>query len=120
MSSNDAVRQYLLDQLRRYEEEDAEYLAEELDASLLKQRLSRFNRWGWTQLSFAVIFVSALVMMVVPIFSATGDSVSLGGAAFLFALLVLVNRWERKKMIYEILALLADPEYQPESLVPWR
>jgi NADH:ubiquinone oxidoreductase subunit B-like Fe-S oxidoreductase len=119
MNSESAVRQHLLDRLRRLnEEDDAEYLAEELDASFLKQKVRDLNRWaaGWKKWIWAVALAFCFVIMLVPVATDLGESITFGGVAILVALLAIIHQWQRKKAIYEILTVMADPEYEPESL----
>ena len=119
MTSEEAVRQHLLDRLRSCDEEDgAEYLAEELDASFLKQKVRDLNRWaaGWKKWIWAVALAFCFVIMLVPVATDLGESITFGGVAILVALLAIIHQWQRKKAIYEILTVMADPEYEPESL----
>ena len=109
----------LLDRLRSCDEEDdAEYLAEELDASFLKQKVRDLNRWatGWKKWIWVVALAFCFVIMLVPVATDLGESITFGGVAILVALLAIIHQWQRKKAIYEILTVMADPEYEPESL----
>ena len=54
--------------------------------------------------------------MLVPVATDLGESITFGGVAILVALLAIMHQWQRKKAIYEILTVMADPEYEPESL----
>ena len=119
MTSEEAVRQHLLDRLRSCDEEDdAEYLAEELNASFLKQKVHDLNRWaaGWKKWIWAVALAFCFVIMLVPVATDLGESITFGGVAMLVGLLTIIHHWQRKKAIYEILTVMADPEYEPESL----
>ena len=119
MTSEEAVRQHLLDRLRSCDEEDgAEYLAEELDASFLKQKVRDLNRWaaGWKKWIWAVALAFCFVIMLVPVATDLGESITFGGVGMLVGLLAIIHQWQRKKAIYEILTVMADPEYEPESL----
>ena len=119
MTSEEAVRQHLLDRLRSCDEEDdAEYLAEELDASFLKQKVRDLDRWatGWKKWIWVVALAFCFVIMLVPVATDLGESITFGGVAILVALLAIIHQWQRKKAIYEILTVMADPEYEPESL----
>lgn len=118
MTPENAVRRHLLDRLRRLDEDDAEHLAEELDASFLKQRVRKFHWWmtgvrKWMLFGyFAVMFLMALA----PVASDLGASFTLIGFGSIIAVMGSLFSWQRKKVIYEILAVMADPEYEPEHV----
>ena len=50
-------------------------------------------------------------MLVAPVASeAIGGQAALGGTGYFLGLIAVINQWRRKKTIYEILAVMADPE----------
>ena len=50
-------------------------------------------------------------MLVAPVASeAVGRQAALGGASYFLGLIAVINQWRCKKTIYEILAVVADPE----------
>jgi uncharacterized membrane protein len=119
MNSESAVRQHLLDRLRRHNEDDAEHLEEELDASFLKQRVRENNWWatGWRRWVLVGWLTAMFIMALAPIFaSGLGASFTVIGFGNVIAVLSMVYPWQQKKVVYEILAVMADPEYEPKDV----
>ena len=55
-------------------------------------------------------------MLDAPVASEVGVGV-LGGTGYFFGLIAIINQWRRKKTIYEILAVMADPEREASKTV---
>lgn len=56
-------------------------------------------------------------MLGVPVASEFGVGVVLGGTGYFLGLIAIINQWRRKKTIYEILAVMADPEREASKTV---
>jgi len=114
MTSEEAVRRHLIDRLQHYDQEGAERLAGGLDQAFLERRLDELNSWkdGWKKWIWIVAFTLGIAMLCAPLASEVGVGVSLGGAGYFFGLIAVINQWRRKKTIYEILAVLADPRQE--------
>ncbi len=112
MTSEEAVRQHLINRLQHYDQEGAEQLAGDLDQAFLERRLDELNSWkdGWKKWIWIVAFTLGVAMLCAPLASEVGVGVGLGGAGYFFGLIAVINQWRRKKTIYEILAVMADPE----------
>ena len=119
MTSEEAVRQHLIDRLQNYDQEGAEQLDGGLDKAFLERRLGELNSWkdGWKKWIWIVAFTLGLAMLYAPVASEVGVGVVLGGAGYFFGLIAIINQWRRKKTIYEILAVMADPEREASKTV---
>jgi len=119
MTSEEAVRQHLIGRLQRYDQEGAERLADGLDQAFLERRLSELNSWkeGWKKWIWILAFTVGIAMLVAPIASEAGVGVALGGTGYFLGLIAVINQWGRKKAIYEILAVMVDPERERCSAV---
>lgn len=119
MTSEEAVRQHLIDRLQNYDQEGAERLDGSLDKAFLERRLGELNSWkdGWKKWIWIVAFTLGLAMLYAPVASEVGVGVVLGGAGYFFGLIAIINQWRRKKTIYEILAVMADPEREASKTV---
>jgi hypothetical protein len=116
MTPEDAVRERLLRKLRGHDPEAANRLSDDLDADYLKHRLAETNRWatGWWKWVWIVAIAGGLAMLVAPLASdGPGVGVALGGTGMLMGLVTVVTQWRRKRELYEMLAVLADPTYEP-------
>lgn len=111
MTTEEATRQYLLQLLRQYDKQDAEYLAEELDAAYLQQRLSELDTWatGWRKSIWGILAALGLVIMVLPVATNLGDEFFFAGVAVWLGELTMIYSWQRKKRVYRILAVMANP-----------
>jgi len=118
MTSEEAVRQHLINRLQHYDREGAKRLAGGLDKAFLERRLDELNSWkdGWKKWIWIVAFTLGIAMLLAPLASEVGVGVALGGAGYFFGLIAIINQWRRKKTIYEILAVMANPE-RAQSLV---
>ena len=119
MTSGEAVRQHLIDRLQNYDQEGAERLDGGLDKAFLERRLGELNSWKdrWKKWIWIVAFTLGLAMLYAPVASEVGVGVVLGGAGYFFGLIAIINQWRRKKTIYEILAVMADPEREASKTV---
>jgi len=118
MSSEDAVRRHLLRKLRSYDPDAAERLSDDFNAEDLKQRLRSTNYWatGWRKWIWIITIAVSLFMMVSPVASEEiGAELVMSGVAILMGVVAVANRWRQKRAIYETLAVLADPGYEPEG-----
>ena len=118
MSPEEAVRRHLLTKLRQYDPEAAEHLSGGLDASYLKDRLRATAYWttGWRKWIWIVAFAVGLFLMAAPVVSEEVEaSAALGALTYFLGIMEMANRWRRKRALYETLAILAEPAYEPES-----
>lgn len=118
MIPEDAVREHLLRKLQRYDPEAADRLSEGLDAEYLKRRLRATVYWatGWRKGIRIVAITAGLALMIAPVASETiGTGAALSGTALLLGLIAVGTQWHRKRALYETLAILSDPEYEPEG-----
>jgi hypothetical protein len=118
MSSEDAVREHLLRKLQRYDPEAADRLSEGLDAEYLKDRLRATAYWatGWRKGIWIVALAVGLFLMAAPVASEDVEAgAALGAMTYVMGIVRMANRWHRKRALYETLAILSDPEYEPEG-----
>jgi len=119
MTPEDAVREHLLRKLQRYDPEAADRLSEGLDAEYLKRRLQATGGWttGWRKWIWIVAFAVGLFLMAAPVVSEEiGAGATLGAMAYFTGIMGMANRWHRKRALYETLAILADPAYEPDGV----
>jgi hypothetical protein len=85
MTSEEAVRQHLIDRLQNHDQEGAERLDGGLDKAFLERRLGGLDSWkdGWKKWIWIVAFTLGLAMLSVPVASEVGVGV-LGGHRLLF------------------------------------
>ena len=114
MTSEEAVRQHLIDRLQHYDQEGAERLTGGLDPAFLKRRLKELESWkeGWKKWIWIFAITLGIAMLCAPFASEVGVGAALGGAGYFFGLIAIINQWRRKKTIYEILAVMADPRQE--------
>lgn len=118
MAPEDAVREHLLRKLQRYDPEAADRLSEGLDAEYLRRRLRATAYWatGWRKGIWIVAFAVGLFLIAAPVVSEEVEaSATLGAMAYFMGIMGMANRWHRKRALYETLAILSDPEYEPEG-----
>ena len=92
MTSEEAVRQHLIDRLQNYDQEGAERLDGGLDKAFLERRLGELNSWkdGWKKWIWIVAFTPGLAMLGAPVASEVGVGVVLGGAGYFFGLIAIL------------------------------
>jgi len=119
MIPEDAVRRHLLTKLEQYDPEAAEHLSGDFDAAYLKRRLQDTTYWatGWRKWIWIVAITVGLTMLISPIVTEDiGATATLGGVGFIMSISGLATRWQRKRALYETLAILADPAYEPDGV----
>ncbi len=118
MSAADAARTHLLDKLRRHDPDVAKQLSDNLDASLLKRRLGELRRWatGWRKWIWIIAIAVGLGFLAAPVATERiGEGGALGGMGWLMGITAMGIQWRRKCEIYELLTILADPEFEAET-----
>lgn len=119
MATEATIRSALLDRLENLDPAVAERLSTDVDAELIERRREAMSPTPttWQHWAGILAFTLSITLLVAPIVSNADPTLSLAGFALYTGLMVAVIRWQRRKELYDLLAIVADSEADEDQEV---
>jgi uncharacterized membrane protein len=117
MATETTIRRALLQRLEKLDPTVAEHLATDIDADLIERRREALSPTPttWQHWIGILAFTLSLTMLVAPVVSDVDPALCLAGFAVYAVLMVGVTRWQRKKDLYDLLAIVENSDAEGDQ-----